>query len=302
MGRALVLVGIAGALVGLALAGAKTHAATRTKAVASFSILGDMVREIGGDRVELTTLVGPNADVHAYEPTPLAARSVAQANVLVRNGLGLEGFLARLTGAAGFRGVLVEATKGIAPRLTATHAGEPREVVDPHAWQSLANGKVYAANIVAGLIAADPEGGSVYDANAARFAVAMDELDAEIRTKLKMLPPERRRVITTHDAFGYFGAAYGIAFIAPEGVSTDSEPSAQDIARIVRQIRSEHIPAVFLENITDPRLLEQIARDTGARIGGVLYSDALSGPGGPAGTYLAMFRHNLAVLMAALAP
>ncbi len=285
----------------LLLAGQAQAAAI--KVVASFSILGDMVREIGGDRVEVAALVGPNADVHVYEPVPRDAKAVAQADMLVVNGLGLEGWIARLIDSASFRGTPVRASTGVAPRRMTEHeGGTEREGVDPHAWQSLANGKIYAANIRDGLIAADPAGRALYEANAARFIAAMDALDAEVKAQTGRLPPERRRVITSHAAFGYFGDAYGLEFIAPEGVSTDSEPSARDVARIVRQIRENHIPAVFMENITDHRLLDQIARETGARIGGALYSDALSPPDGPAGTYLAMFRHNVAVLMAALAP
>jgi zinc/manganese transport system substrate-binding protein len=298
-------------LVAAALCAAPAHAAAKIKAVASFSILGDIAHEIGGDRVEVATLVGPDSDVHVYEPTPRDAKAVAEAQIFVVNGLGLEGWTARLIDSAHFRGALVETTKGITPRRmtenegagpAAAAAGGPREVIDPHAWQSLANGKIYAANIRDGLIAADPEGRAVYEANAARFSAEIDRVDAEIRAQLSRLPPERRRIITSHDAFGYFGAAYGLDFIAPEGVTTDSEPSAQDVARIVRQVKTNKIPAVFMENITDHRLLDQIAHDTGAKIGGALYSDALSQPGGPAGTYLAMFRHNVATLTAALAP
>lgn len=291
-------------VVGLMLLVAgQAHAAPPVRVVASFSILGDMVREIGGDRVAVVTLVGPNADVHVYEPSPRDAEAVAKADVLVINGLGLEGWMARLIDSAHFRGTPVIASKGVAPqRMTEREGGAAREIIDPHAWQSLPNGEIYAANIRDGLIAADAAGRSVYEANAARFVAAMEKLDGEIKGKLASLPPERRRIITTHDAFGYFGAAYRLEFIAPEGVSTDSEPSARDVANIVRQVKQHHIPAVFIENITDPRLLQQIARDTGAKIGGELYSDALSPPNGPAATYLAMFRHNVDALAAALAP
>jgi zinc/manganese transport system substrate-binding protein len=178
------------------------------------------------------------------------------------------------------------------------HDGE--EVTDPHAWQDLANGKLYIANIRDGLIAADPEGKAVYEANAAKYLAAIAKEEEAVRAALAALPEARRKIITSHDAFGYFGAAYGLEIIAPEGVSTESEASAQDVAKIIRQIRQEKIPAVFLENVTDHRLLDQIARETGAKIGGTLYSDALSGPDGPAPTYLDMFRHNVGTLTAAL--
>ncbi len=302
MGALFARLGMAALLLAF-LGAVATQAAEKLNVVASFSILGDMVREVGGERVAVLALVGPNADAHVHEATPRDAKAVARADVLVVNGLGLEGWMARLTDSTRFRRTVVEATKGIAPRRMREHEGAAeREVLDPHAWQSLANGKVYVANIRDALAAADPAGREAYAANAARYADEIDRLDGEIRAQLARLPPERRRVITSHTSFGYFAAAYGLEFIAPEGVSTDSEPSARDVARIVRQIRAEHIPAVFMENIADHRLLDQIARDTGARIGGTLYSDALSEPDGPAGTYVAMVRHNVAVLVAALAP
>jgi zinc/manganese transport system substrate-binding protein len=178
--------------------------------------------------------------------------------------------------------------------------GDEEEVTDPHAWQSLANGKIYVANIREALIAADPEGKATYEANAANYLDAIAKEEAAVKEAIAKMPPERRRIITSHDAFGYFGAAYGLEIIAPEGVSTESEASAKDVAKIIRQIKAEKIPAVFIENITDHRLLDQIARETGAKIGGTLYSDALSGPDGPAQTYLDMFRHNIATLSQAL--
>jgi zinc/manganese transport system substrate-binding protein len=166
-------------------------------------------------------------------------------------------------------------------------------VTDPHAWQSVADANIYVVNIRDGLAAADPAGKAVYDANAQAYLGKLDDLDKEITTAIAGIPADRRKIITTHDAFGYFGAAYGMSFIAPEGVSTDAEPSAKDVARIIRQIRKQKIPAVFLENVADPRLMQQIARETDATIGGKLYSDALSEPAGPAGSYLDMMRHNV---------
>jgi len=179
----------------------------------------------------------------------------------------------------------------------AAHAGE---ATDPHAWQNLFNGKIYVGNIRDALIAADPDGEAVYEANAAKYLAAIEAEDKAVKAAIAKLPKARRRIITSHDAFGYFANAYGIEVVSPEGVSTESEASAQDVAKIIRQIREEQIPAVFIENITDRRLLDQIARETGAKIGGVLYSDALSEPDGPAPTYLDMFRHNVGALTAAL--
>jgi zinc/manganese transport system substrate-binding protein len=277
------------------------QAADTIKVAASFSVLGDMVKQIGGDRVEVKTFVGPNGDAHVYEPTPGDARTLAASAVLVINGLGLEGWMTRLQKSSGFKGRLVTATTGIKTRqMEEEEKGKTRKVTDPHAWQSLANGRIYVANIRDGLIAADPAGKDIYQANAEKFLAAIDQEDTEVKAAIAKLPPARRKLITTHDAFGYFGATYGMEFIAPEGVSTESEASAKDVAKIIRQIKAQKIPAVFLENVTDSRLVDQIARETGAKIGGTLYSDALSEPTGPAGTYLDMFRHNIAALTQAL--
>jgi zinc/manganese transport system substrate-binding protein len=304
----------------LGLAGG-VEAADKVKAVASFSILGDMVRQVGGDRVEVVTLVPPDSDAHVFSPTPADARTLARAQVFFVNGLGFEGWMERLEKSSGFKGKLVVASTGVAPRTMIEDEGhhhgdeaedaqkhdhaqgedhDEEDVTDPHAWQDLANGKLYIANIRDGLIAADPDGKATYDANAATYLDALGKEESAVKRALAALPEARRKIITSHDAFGYFGAAYGLEIIAPEGVSTESEASAQDVAKIIRQIKAEHIPAVFLENVTDHRLLDQIARETGAKIGGTLYSDALSGPNGPAPSYLDMFRHNVSTLTAAL--
>jgi zinc/manganese transport system substrate-binding protein len=279
------------------------EAADKVKAVASFSILGDMVKQVGGDRVEVVTLVPPDSDAHVFSPTPADAKTLAGAQVFFVNGLGFEGWMERLEKSSGFKGKVVVASTGVAPRTMIEeeghHHGEEAEP-DPHAWQNLANGKLYVANIRDGLIAADPDGKATYEANADTYLDALATEEAAVKEALSKLPPARRKIITSHDAFGYFGAAYGLEIIAPEGVSTESEASAQDVAKIIRQIKEEKIPAVFLENVTDHRLLDQIARETGAKIGGTLYSDALSEPDGPAPTYLDMFRHNVGTLTAAL--
>ncbi|HKQ55541.1 MAG TPA: metal ABC transporter substrate-binding protein [Methyloceanibacter sp.] len=276
-------------------------AAEKVKAVASFSILGDMVREVGGDRVEVATLVGPNGDAHVFSPTPADAKALASAAVFFVNGLGFEGWIDRLEKAADFKGKVVVASEGVKPlTMTEEEGGAPETVTDPHAWQDLANGKIYVANIRDGLIAADPEGKSAYEANAAKYLASIEAEEGAVRAALGALPEARRKIITSHDAFGYFGKAYGLEIVASQGVSTESEASAQDVAKIIRQIRQQKIPAVFIENITDHRLLDQIARETGAKIGGALYSDALSEPGGPAPTYLDMFRHNVGAIATAL--
>jgi zinc/manganese transport system substrate-binding protein len=292
-----ILVAIALGLMTLLGASGSVQAADTIKAVASFSILGDMVKQVGGDRVEIITLVGPDGDAHVYEPTPADAKNLAAANILFVNGLGFEGWMDRLEKSSGFKGKTVVASTGVTSRQMVE---DEKKITDPHAWQSLANGKLYVANIRDGLIAVDPEGKAVYEANAAKYLDEIAKEEAIVTETLAKLPEARRKIITSHDAFGYFGAAYGLAVIAPEGVSTESEASAKDVAKIIRQIKKENIPAVFMENITDHRLLDQIAKETGAKIGGTLYTDALSPPSGPAGTYLDMFRNNIETLSEAL--
>jgi len=272
----------------------------RKLVVASTSIIADLVRNVGGERVEVKALVGPNGDAHVYSPTPGDAKEVAAAAIVFVNGLGLEGWLPRLVGASGSKAPIIAVSKGITARRMPDEEHPGRSVTDPHAWQSIAEAKIYVANIRDGLAAVDPAGKSAYDANTQAYLAKLDELENAVRTTIAAIPPERRKIITTHDAFGYFGAAYGMSFVAPEGVSTDSEPSAKDLARIIRQIKKQKIPAVFLENVSDPRLIEQIARETGAAIGGKLYSDALSEPAGPAATYIDMMRHNVGELAKAL--
>lgn len=294
--------------------------------VATFSILGDMVERIGGDKVAVTTLVGANGDAHVYNPTPADASAVSRAEILVFNGLAFEGWLDRLVEASGFDGVRVVATDGIQPiRLEddddhdddhaekddhdkddhdkEEHADEhDHGAFDPHAWQNPANAVIYVDNIAAALSRADPANASTYYGNRAAYVAEIEALDADIRKTVGGLPEDRRTIVTPHDAFGYFAETYGLRFVAPSGISTESEPSAADVATLIRQIRDEGITAVFVESITDRRLIEQIADETGASIGGTLYSDALSGPDEPASTYLDMMRHNVETLTKALSP
>jgi zinc/manganese transport system substrate-binding protein len=281
---------IALALIAVA---APADAAERLNVVASFSILGDLVRNVGGDSISVTTLVGPDGDIHVYVPTPADAKKIAEAKLVFVNGLGLEGWLPRLVQSAANKATIVTATTGIAPLKLGSDA-------DPHAWQSPLNAKVYVANIRDALAAVDPADAEAFKSNAAAYLAKLDALDSEVRRAVAQIPENRRKVISTHRAFGYFAAAYGIAFIAPLGVSTESEASARDIAGIISQIRLAKIPAVFMENISDPRLIRQIAAETGARIGGTLYSDSLTGEKGDSPTYIDMVRHNIKALTSAL--
>ncbi len=274
--------------------GIPARAGDRLNVVASFSILGDFVRNVGGDRVNVTTLVGPNSDVHVYSPAPADAKKIADAKLVIINGLGLEGWLPRLVQSAGSKAAIVAATDGIAPLKIGSDA-------DPHAWQSVVNARIYVANIRDALGAAAPADAEFFRANAELYLAKLDVLDREVREAIAQIQQARRKVISTHDAFGYFAAAYGIEFIAPLGVSTESEASARDIAGIITQIRTLKIPAVFLENISDPRLIRRISAETGAKVGGTLYSDSLTGEKGDAPTYIDMVRHNIKTLTSALA-
>ncbi len=332
------------ATISLALMTSTAFAAP-VEVVASFSILGDMVKQVGGDRVAVTTIVGPNADSHVYEPRPQDAARLGKAQVFFVNGLGFEGWLERLVEATAFEGKVVTVSDGIVPHDAAaadghddheSHAGEEAHEdhaaedghghdepghdeagheeeghgddatghdhgsLDPHAWQSLGNGLIYVANIKAALCEIDAEGCATYTANAEAYSAEIAALDAEVKAAIAAVPEAQRKVITTHDAFGYFAAAYGVTFLAPEGISTDSEASAADVARLIDQVKHDGVKALFIENMSDPRLVQQIAAETDAKLGGSLYSDALSEPGHGAATYLEMFRHNIGLLVPAL--
>jgi zinc/manganese transport system substrate-binding protein len=288
-------------------AGTEARADKKVKVIASFSILGDMTKNVGGDRVEVTTLVGPNGDAHVFEPTPADAKAVASADLIIVNGLGLEGWMERLIKTSGYKGPVVVATKGIKP-LEGTE-GEKEEhgpgakhehKIDPHAWQNLANGQVYVDNIAAGLSAVDPASGSIYKANAEAYKAKLADLNKWVKTEFSSIPKAQRRMITSHDAFGYLGAAYEVTILSPMGVSTESEPSAGGVAKLIKQIRTEKITAVFIENVSDPRLVKQISKESGVKLGGELYSDALSKPEGPAPTYIDMFKNNVAKMVTAM--
>lgn len=305
---------LASALFLAAAFAASPGAATPLKVVASFSILGDLVAEVGGEHVTVRVLVGPNGDAHTYEPTPADARDLSDAGLVVVNGLGFEGWLERLVEASGYAGAVAVASEGVAPlKLEEEHSPEAAEAhdavhdghqhaldVDPHAWQSVPNVEIYVRNIAHALCSADAANCPDYQRNAAVYGKNLQALDGEIRAAVAAIPERQRKVISTHDAFGYFSRDYGVTFLAPEGVSTESEAAAGDVAALIRQVRAEHVTAIFFENISDPRLIQQIARETGVTPGGELFSDALSGPEGDAPSYVAMMRHNVRLLTGAM--
>jgi zinc/manganese transport system substrate-binding protein len=261
--------------------------------VASFSILADMAREVAGPAAEVSALVGPNGNAHVFEPKPADAQRLARADLVVVSGLGFEGWIERLIRASGFRGPLVVASRGITPRPQGRG-------FDPHVWQSLVHAQVMVANLRDALVAAAPAQAAAIEQRARDYRAALEALDREARDRFAALPVERRRVITSHDAFGHLGEAYGITFIAPRGWNTDAEPSAAQVASVIRQIRAQQASALFVENISDARLVERIAKETGAVVGGTLYSDALSPAGGAADTYLRLYAHNVRTIAEAI--
>jgi zinc/manganese transport system substrate-binding protein len=281
----------------------------KVRIVASFSILADFVRQVGGERVMVTALVGPESDAHVYTPSPADVKFVADAKLVVINGLGFEGWFDRLVAASGKRPLIAVATKGV-KLITSedqNHAsagakgdGHKHGTFDPHAWQDIGNARFYVTNIRDALTNSDPDGKSFYDANTSAYLKELDTIQEEVVAALATIPKERRKIITTHDAFRYFASAHGLTITAPQGVSTEGEASAKDVGRIIRQIKTEKVPAVFLENVTNEKLMQRIAAESGARIGGRLYSDSLSAPGGPAATYVAMMRNNVRLLVEAL--
>lgn len=279
-------------------ASAQSPPGSKIKVVATFSILGDLVVEVGGEHVELSSLVGPDTDAHTYQPRPADARTLAVAQALVSNGLGYEGWADRLAKAAPFKGRAIVASKGV-PTIAAgpSHGHSHAHGPDPHCWQDVACVRRYVANIAQGLAEADPANAASYRDRAAAYDKKLAALDQWVKDEIAKVPAAQRKAITGHDSFRYFSKAYGVQFLAPRGYNTESEPSAKDVAALIRQVREQKIKALFVENMTNPGMIEQIARESGAVVGPRLYSDALSKPDGPAATYEAMMRHNVTALV-----
>lgn len=271
-------------------------AAEKLKVVTSFSILADITRHIGGEHIQLTNMVGPDSDTHTYETTPDDARAVRAAQLVIENGLGFEPWLDRLVKSTESRALVIQASAGVIPRSLEE---DGQTIPDPHAWNNLANADLYVRNITNALKKLDPANAAEYQQNAATYLAQAHDLLDYAKEKLGKLPADHRSLVTSHDAFGYLGQAYGLELLAPQGLSTEREASASDVAALIRQIREQHIRAVFVENIKDPRLMQQIAEESGARIGGTLHSDALVGEG-PASTYLGLYRNNVDTLYNAL--
>jgi zinc/manganese transport system substrate-binding protein len=287
----------------LALLGSHAFAAEKLPVVASFSILGDLVRVVGGDRVVVTTLVGPNEDAHVFEAKPSDAKALLASKLLVLNGLGFEPWAGKLLKSSGYQGGIASAAKGVAARHMEeekSHGDHAHEDTDPHAWQNPQNVVLYVRNIATGLGKADPAGAATYQANAEAYVKELQTLDTWAKAQIAAIPADKRKVITSHDAFGYFAAQYGVKFLAPQGINTETEPSAKQVALLIRQIQREKIRAVFVENMSNPKLIAQLSKDAGATLGASLYADALSSADQPGATYLQMMRHNVTQLVAGM--
>ncbi len=280
------------ALLSSPLAMAKT-----VEAVASFSILGDIVQQVGGEHVNVVTLVGPDGDPHGFAPMPKNSKQLSNADVVFVSGLGLEGWLERLISASGYKGQVVVASTGVDTRKMDE---EGKMVTDPHAWNSMANGIKYANNVMNALIVADPEDADYFRKRGGEYIQQLEKLDAYAKAQFAAIPLDKRKVLTSHDAFGYFSQEYGVSFLSPVGFSTEAEASASDVAALIKQIKQEKIKTYFIENQTDPRLVKQIATASGAKAGGELYPEALSPAGGPAATYVEAFKHNVDTIVGSM--
>lgn len=288
------------AAVILLFSSAAVSAADKLPVTTSFSILGDLVAVVGGDRVVVSTLVGPDEDAHAFEPSPTDVKKVAQSRLVVANGLGFDHWLGKLSSAAGYKGEMLVVSKGIKARQMPDEDTPGKMQSDPHAWQDPTNVITYVRNIASALSRLDPEGAEYYQKNSEQYVQSLTVLDTWGKQQFMQIPAAKRKVITSHDAFGYLGARYRITFLAPQGISTESEASARDVAKLIRQIRRDRIKAVYVENMSNPKLLQQLSHEAGVTMGGKLYADALSGPQGAAQSYLRMMRYNVEQLMLGL--
>ena len=280
-----------GMMVSLVLACSSQAAlAKNLNVVASFTVLADMAKQVGGEHVTVKSLVGPDGDPHSFEPSPQDSVALSKADVVIVSGLGMEGWMDRLVSASGYKGKVIVASEGISTRKM---IDDGKQITDPHAWNSAENGAIYAQNITRALVAADPEDAAAINDSGSEYVTRLKLLDSWAKTRFEAIPKSKRKVLTSHDAFGYFGQEYGVTFLAPVGFSTEAEANASDVAGLIKQLKEQHIKTYFIENQTDPRLVKQIAAASDAQPGGELYPEALSAENGPASTYEMAFKHNV---------
>lgn len=275
-----------------------SYAADKLAVMTSFSILGDLVQVVGGERVNVINLVGADRDAHIFEPKPQDAKNLLQSKLLVVNGLGFEPWMQKMIKSTAYKGTVLTATQNLKPLSMPPEKVGDKPEIDPHAWQNPSHVVVYVQNITTALSKLDPEGVNLFKSNSEAYIAELNKLDAWAKSQFDAIPKNKRKVITSHDAFGHFAAQYQIAFLAPQGISTESEPSARQVGKLIRQIKAEKIKAVFIENMSNSKLLKQLATDTGVTLGEPLYADALSNSDKPGSTYLKMMRHNIIQLAA----
>ncbi|MBB5073350.1 zinc/manganese transport system substrate-binding protein [Bartonella callosciuri] len=294
-----------GTLLLFALFPFSASAYNKIKVIASFSILADLVKNVGGDRISITTFVGPNASTHTYEPTPRDAQALRKADIIFINGLHLEGFIDRLIAASGTKALLVEVSSNIPPLEIKDQEHDTQRPhhhgdIDPHAWQTIPNAEIYVKNIATAFCKIDQQSCANYSKNAESYIKKLKRAQETLKAKIAILPKDKRIIITSHDAFGYFAQEYDFTILAPQSASTEAEATAADVAKLIKQIKAKKAAALFVENISNPRLINQISKETGLKIGGTLYSDALSNKNGPAATYLDMMEHNVKTIIDAI--
>ncbi|MFA5956555.1 metal ABC transporter solute-binding protein, Zn/Mn family [Hyphomicrobium sp.] len=287
---------LASTAAGVGFAGAAS--AKTLNAVASFTVLADVVKQVGGDHINVKSLVPPDGDPHEFEPSPNDAKSLKEADITFLSGEGLETWFEKLVTASGYGGTPYVVSKGIKTRKMEE---DGKTVTDPHVWNSPVNVKIWVANIEKALAAADPADAADFKANATKYSKELDDLNTYAKSVLETVPKDRRKILTSHDAFGYFGREYGVQFLSPVGLSTETEASAADVAKLIDQIKTEKVKTYFFENSNDSRLVEQIAKATGAQPGGELYVESLSKADGPAPTYTKMFHYNVEQISKAFA-
>lgn len=281
------------------------HKQKKIRVVVSFSILADLVKNVGGDHISITTFVGPNASIHTYEPTPRDAQALRNAHIIFINGLHLEGFMDRLITASNTQALLIKASTNISPlemksQKHSTQQHNHHNNIDPHAWQTIPNVEIYVKNIADAFCKIDQYSCPSYRKNSVNYTKKLQETQEMLKRKIATIPKSQRIIITSHDAFGYFAQEYGFTILAPQSASTEAEATAADVAKLIQQIKTNKAAALFVENISNPRLIKQIAKETDLKIGGILYSDALSDKNGPAATYLDMMKHNINTIIDAI--
>ncbi len=280
----------------LSLVLSNTSTAQKKVVISSASMIWDMVDNIAGDKIENRLIVPIGGDPHTYSPTPRDAQKVASSDLIFINGLTFEGWITELIENSGTKGKTITVTEGLTPIASSQY----KNAYDPHAWMDLAKAQTYITNILQGLIEIDPVNKGYYEENYRNYSQELKDLDAYISKRILEIPEEKRLIVTSHDAFSYYGKRYGLDVQGIIGISTESEAQTSDIVRISNSIKSSGVPAIFVESTINPKLIKQIATDNGVAIGGSLYADSIGEKGSNGSTYLKMMKSNTDVIVDAL--